>query len=214
MPIFSFIGDVHGHIDDYLNLIKDDDYSVQLGDMGFDYSKLHHIDPAHHRFVPGNHENYPVIKVWMREPRPFPVHGLFQLGGVTMYAFRGGFTIDRYNRIEGVNWFPDEEISQWDLRMVIDDIVNLKPKIIVSHVCPANVCQQLIKNEMGDIAKYAPTYIPSRTEQAMQSAFDLLPIKPAYWIFGHHHVWFTEIIEGTRFICVPELSKFKLTINF
>jgi hypothetical protein len=212
MPNFAFIGDVHGHIDEYLNLIQSEDYSVQLGDMGFDYSKLYDIDTSRHRFVPGNHENYPVINKWLRESHSFPAHGLFQLGGVKMYAFRGGFTIDRYVRIEGVDWFPDEELNQWELRMVVDDIVNLKPKIIVSHVCPANVCKMLIRNEMGDIAKYAPTYIPSRTEQAMQSAFDLLPVKPDCWIFGHHHVWFDEFIEGTRFVCVPELQQFQLFV--
>ncbi|MDR1270905.1 MAG: metallophosphoesterase [Planctomycetaceae bacterium] len=212
MPTITFIGDVHGHIDKYLKLIEDVDFSVQLGDMGFDYSKLYNIDTNHHRFVPGNHDNYPVINTWLRESRSFPVNGLFRLGGVEMYAFRGGLSIDRYIRVEGIDWFADEEMSHWNLRMAIDEIVENKPKIIVSHVCPVLLQQELVCRGLGDIVKYAPTVITARTEQAMQTAFDLISVKPDYWIFGHHHVWFDETIEGTRFVCVPELCRFQLFI--
>jgi hypothetical protein len=142
-----------------------------------------------------------------------PSTALFELGGIKIYAVRGAFTIDRYRRVEGVDWFPDEELSQKDLFIMVKDIVERKPKIIVSHDCPSAVCNKLLKKRLGDIAKYAPkNHVPSRTQQAMQSAFDLLTVKPDYWIFGHHHVWFNDIVEGTQFICVPELNKFELFI--
>jgi len=44
MTKITFIGDVHGRIPEYLDLIKDCEYSIQLGDMGFDYSLLKNID--------------------------------------------------------------------------------------------------------------------------------------------------------------------------
>jgi predicted phosphodiesterase len=213
MTTITFIGDVHGHTDTYLKLIEDVEYSVQLGDMGFDYSKLYDVDTKRHRFVPGNHENYPVLNVWMQEPCSFPVHGLFEMGDVSIFAFRGAFTVDKYRRVEGVDWFPDEELSQKELHKTITNIVNIKPRIIVSHDCPSVICKKLLKEGIGDIAKYAPTHIPSRSQQAMQSAFDLLPAKPEYWIFGHHHTWFNDTVEGTRFVCVPELSIYKVALT-
>ncbi|MDR2115572.1 MAG: metallophosphoesterase [Planctomycetaceae bacterium] len=213
MADFTFIGDVHGNINEYLKLIQDEEYSIQLGDMGFDYSELYNIDTKHHRFVPGNHENYPVLNVWLRKPNTFPVHGLFEMNDVKIFAFRGAFTIDQYRRVEGVDWFRDEELEQEELHKTVDNIVEAKPKIIVSHDCPAAVCNILIKKGMGDIVKHAPTYVPSRTQQAMQSALDLLSVKPRYWIFGHHHVWFSELIEGTHFVCVPELCKYRISVS-
>jgi hypothetical protein len=213
MPAFAFVGDVHGNIDEYLKLIRNEPYSIQLGDMGFDYSKLYNIDTKHHRFVPGNHENYPVLKRWMRESDSFPVHGLFELDGVKIFAFRGAYTIDQYRRIEGIDWFRDEELNEKELDKTVADIVEAKPKIIVSHDCPTAVCNVLIRKGMGDIVKYSPKpYIPTRTHQAMQLAFDLLSVKPRYWFFGHHHVWFKEEISGTQFVCVPELGVYKTTI--
>jgi predicted phosphodiesterase len=212
MPNLTFIGDVHDKIDEYLEIIKDEPYSIQLGDMGFNYSELYNIDTKHHRFVPGNHEKYPVLNKWMQEPNSFPIHGLFKMNGVEIFAFRGAFTIDQDRRVEGIDWFRDEELAQEELDKTVRDIVDIKPQIIVSHDCPTRICNILLRDKIGDIAKYAPTYIPSRTQHAMQLAFELVSIKPKYWIFGHHHSWFKKVIEDTQFVCVPELCKYEAVI--
>ncbi len=56
------IGDVHGYIkaDDkkngrsYLHLIKNAAHSLQIGDMGFDYSPLKRVDATKHRILAAN----------------------------------------------------------------------------------------------------------------------------------------------------------------
>ena len=52
------IGDIHGKYDHYLNLVKDCQYTLQVGDLGFDYEPIFHLDPEKHRFIGGNHDNY------------------------------------------------------------------------------------------------------------------------------------------------------------
>ncbi len=88
MPHIRIIGDVHGRIvarpkprernyrnlfpgspyaarghrdRNYKNLIQSATYSVQVGDLGFDYSALIGIDPTKHRVVAGNHDLLPSL---------------------------------------------------------------------------------------------------------------------------------------------------------
>jgi len=56
--MIRIFGDVHGNIEDYVLCTKQAPSSVQLGDMGFDYSSLNELDPRFHVFVGGNHDNY------------------------------------------------------------------------------------------------------------------------------------------------------------
>jgi len=55
--MIRIIGDVHGLMSQYLDLISPVEYSVQLGDMGLDYSEIAHLGKSH-VFIPGNHDNY------------------------------------------------------------------------------------------------------------------------------------------------------------
>ena len=52
----NIIGDVHGKVDEYKDIISNLDYSVQIGDMAFDYSDIKIDD--HHKILLGNHDNY------------------------------------------------------------------------------------------------------------------------------------------------------------
>jgi hypothetical protein len=38
-------------------------------------------------------------------------------------------------------------------------------------------------------------------------------IQPKLWIFGHWHVPFDYVHEGTRFICIPELAMVDVDIE-
>ena len=57
MSIVRIVGDVHGKFDGYINLIKDCEYSLQVGDMGFNYEQLSALNPSKHQFMGGNQDN-------------------------------------------------------------------------------------------------------------------------------------------------------------
>jgi len=111
----TLIGDVHGRIDEYLKLIQDCENSIQLGDMGFDYSRILDIDANRHRFLPGNHEQYARLfqlacKGWNvpfgaagkegLNPNGVPCgHGSAQLADIELFYIRGGYSIDKNMRV-------------------------------------------------------------------------------------------------------------------
>lgn len=45
------IGDLHGKTAEYLDLIKDVEYSVQIGDFSFDYSDITHLNSEKHVII-------------------------------------------------------------------------------------------------------------------------------------------------------------------
>ncbi len=85
-------GDVHGRSNDYLKLIENTDYSVQLGDFGFDYKFLGNVDDTKHVFFPGNHDNYDKC-LWY--PHCLGDYGYANLNSIDFYFVRGGFSIDK-----------------------------------------------------------------------------------------------------------------------
>ena len=64
-----FIGDVHGHLNDYARLTRRSEYSIAMGEMGFgkhlsDLGEMYlngAVDGENHIIVPGNHDHYGVI---------------------------------------------------------------------------------------------------------------------------------------------------------
>ena len=66
------VGDIHGHYTEYLEAIRLANYSLQLGDLGFNYAPLvnnQKWSPAKHKFLPGNHDNYSKTEVYGIDPQ-------------------------------------------------------------------------------------------------------------------------------------------------
>jgi predicted phosphodiesterase len=191
--VFRITGDVHGHLDFYTALVKDVDFSVQLGDMGFNYSKLESLDPTKHRFVPGNHDNYDNLP-----PHAFQADwGQVVMGDLEFFYIRGAYSVDKAYRIPHRSWWPQEEMEYRSAQECIDTIAVLQPKIILSHDCPF-VCYR--EGVLTNPVKIDP----SRTTQILSAVFEVW--KPELWVFGHHHNDWTKQIEGTQFVCLNELS--------
>jgi hypothetical protein len=108
------IGDVHGYIraDDkkdgrsYLHLIRNADHSLQIGDMGFDYSPLKRVDPSKHRILAGNHDNYDALT-----PHFLGDYGVYSFPNFEFFYVRGGFSIDRHLRVIGRDYWLNEELN-------------------------------------------------------------------------------------------------------
>lgn len=194
---FRIIGDVHSIYSRYLDLIKKAEFSVQLGDMGFDYGKLEVVDSSYHRFVPGNHENYPNLP-----PHAFQSDwGQVSMGTVDFVYIRGAYSVDKMYRIEGRNWFAQEEMS-WDSGcQLVEAIAMLQPKYILSHDCPTVCLEAGVTTNEWKVR-------PSHTSQILQAVWEVH--QPDHWIFGHHHHDWIERLGKTRFICLNSLSSLDL----
>lgn len=192
-PWLTLVGDVHSNIADYVRLVRDSAYSIQLGDLGFDYSLLQQLDPACHRFLPGNHDNYAALPphalgdfgVWkVPDAEPEDLSG-------DLFFVRGAWSIDRSSRTENVDWFAQEELSDEQFAAAIALYAELKPDFVISHDCPRSLLRYV--SNFGS---------PSRTNRHLQRMLEIH--RPKRWFFAHHHFNWSKQIEGTLFFCLSE----------
>lgn len=202
-PYLRLIGDVHSHLGPYLQLATAAEYSIQVGDLGFDYNYLlrKKLDPARHRVIAGNHDNYMMDEdgVFFRQtPHFLGNYGVHEVPGFgkKLFFVRGGFSIDQNTRTTGVDWWPEEELDWHDLRNAVELYKQVKPAWVVTHECPSSL--------VSAFSTYRKEMSPSRTALALEAMFEAH--RPARWIFGHHHN--TRILEvsGTIFQCLGVLA--------
>jgi hypothetical protein len=206
------IGDVHGKVDEYVNIANCSDVSVQLGDMSYDYSRMIRVDSNKHKFLGGNHEDY---NKYHKQPHSLGNWGLVN-DEVTLpfdnkvFFVRGGFSpnvhslIDEYVLTGKQKWFYDEELKETVLDNAIYNYSIVLPDIVLSHDCPIDV-----KNTFFDLPEIMKKFEwnknhHSRTQNALQCMFNIH--KPKLWLFGHWHRSYDMIIDGTRFICLDKLK--------
>jgi hypothetical protein len=126
LPI-TFIGDVHGRVEDYLEIISRYPRTLQLGDFGFGFRAVPEIPPysENHRIIRGNHDSPAVAH---QVPQCLADWG--EWNGVFYVA--GADSIDKKWRTPGKSWWPDEELSQDELTKAIAAFEARKPEVVES----------------------------------------------------------------------------------
>ena len=108
--------------------------------------------------------------------------------------FMGGAqSIDKDMRIEGRDWFREEEITLEDINRLPD--ANTKIDIVISHTCPEEMLSQLpnVYNiETNDWSR-----------KALSHVFQIY--SPSLWYFGHFHTYKTFYVLGCRWTCLNML---------
>lgn len=193
----TIIGDVHGKVDKYKQIVDQCDWSICVGDFGFETEWNWHVDTfpkCNHYIVGGNHDYGPYLPI---KKRPCPSLGNFHADAY-LFTVRGAKSIDRIHRTEGVDWFENEELTYTEGLLAYDAYVDCRPNIVVSHECPQSV-------------KWHIFGYPDKTDtnQLLQAMFEAH--QPKLWVFGHYHHSVDVTINGTRFVCLNELET--LTID-
>lgn len=203
MKKITFIGDVHGKLEQYKQIIDNCDYSICVGDFGFknkwDWHQTNAWMFAHkpHWINMGNHD---WIDVLNEEHLDYGHTGNFNyFTDYGVFTIRGADSIDKHLRTEGVDWFPNEELNYQEQLTAFDFYCKVKPNVVVSHDCP----QEIMKQLFGYPEK-------SQTRTMLQAMLN--EHQPDVWIFGHFHTSIQTKIHNTEFICLNELEKF--TIDF
>lgn len=179
-----FIGDVHAKFSKYIGLLNCDQ-SIQVGDFGVGFASIPDIS-INHRFIRGNHDNPLMCGDYVNYIKDGTIED-------DMFFCGGANSVDKHLRKVGIDWWEDEELSITEFMDIISLYENNKPKIMITHDCPKMVSQRMVSRVN-----------PSRTGQAFDSMFELH--QPDVWIYGHYHMSFDQIINGTRFICLNELE--------
>lgn len=199
------IGDVHGKVDwairgrsSYLDLVDGCSHSVQVGDLGDAevYAVLvERVDPACHRFLPGNHDDYDHLP-----PHALGDFGLVALGGVEFFFVRGAPSIDKAYRIrQGVPWWPEEELDDDAFAAALEAYSAARPAIVITHDAPSSVQPFLAKPGGGRTAGWLERLLEAH--------------RPRRWLFGHFHESWSRRIGGTLFQCLDELESIDLSAS-
>jgi hypothetical protein len=133
-------------------------------------------------FIRGNHDNPEVCRKHYNYLGEF---GMFK----DIFFVSGAWSIDRDVRIQGQDWWPDEELSIIQGNECIDLYEKKKPDIIISHDCPSFICKMLHNN-----------HTDTRTGTILGAM--LAVHQPKMWFFAHHHLSWKTKIENTIFRCL------------
>ncbi len=197
-----FIGDVHGDFQRYRQLIAEVEQSVQVGDMGIGFctvdadGAITRPEPpfdvmereGSHRFIRGNQDDpgeCRAQKLWIEDGH---AEG-------DMFFCGGAKSANPAARTEGLNWWPDEELSPGEFKQVSEKYLDLKPGLMITHDCPHAVADLILsENQPGKSAAL------TQTRQSFQAMWQRH--EPDIWIFGHWHLSMDKKIAGTRFVCL------------
>lgn len=189
--ILTFQGDLHGDLHAAKRATIQGEQIIQLGDLGIGFAANWLVESKisnrnDYWFIRGNHDNPDLCRT---NPRYLGEFGYDEALGI--FYISGARSVDRYKRIEGVDWWRDEELTAKQQNECFDLFVKLRPKIVVSHDSPVT----------GLKKRYIEYDGTKRFLEALYAAH-----QPRHWFYGHHHVNFTKRHKSTYFTCVGEKS--------
>ena len=186
----NILSDIHGNTH-YLDRLarKTDDLIIQIGDFGFanDWKVLSNYSPDKVKVVGGNHDEYPIVNQY---PHYLGDYGLIPGFDMKVGFLRGAYSIDRYCRIEGISWWPEEQISYPDLWKFLDWYEIEKPDVMITHCSTITGLHRCVH----------PVFSYSRTETVLEEAFKIHP--PKIHVHGHLHVSKKYDVGKTKCICL------------
>jgi hypothetical protein len=187
------IGDIHGNLAYYRDVIKGHAESIQVGDFGVGFAPFQELleldeKEPYHRFYRGNHDDPSFCKELKRYLGP----GRYKENG---YIYDGAWSIDSGIRTPGWNWWAEEEHTIAEGAKLASEYALLKPETMFSHDCPTSVAYHMFLKGNTNTTQFL-----NITNETLQGMFE--KHQPKRWIFGHWHISKELVIEGCRFICV------------
>ena len=211
-------GDTHRHIDiDKLyrknaQQLTKEDLVIVLGDFGWywahyrqskhDIMKLLKKLPFQLGFLPGNHENFDILKRLKPSKKDdfmcidkmdknelwyFPRGNVYNIANKKIFMFGGGLSIDKGCRCEGISWWKDEIASSKIEHRAFDSLEahNDKVDFILTHTGPTEICM----NMMNLALKLGNMHRITKMEDSTCKFLDHIRYTVEYkeWHFGHLH---------------------------
>lgn len=205
------VGDLHGQFGQLNRLISELKPAVvlQCGDFGFwprsfnktyvdEFGRRRKWDVSfknkdtHVYWCDGNHEDHWSLKD-LTDNEVFPNIFYMKRGSVIMLPdgrnvlFMGGaYSIDKKHRTLGVDWFPEETITQADIEALPD----VKIDMVISHTAPYEF----------NIDDYHEAYGHDPSRDAL--TYVLEKYRPKRWFCGHMHRYMHGFHEGCIWTCL------------
>ena len=207
------IGDVHCKNEQYLRLLNGIPYTFQVGDMsiyGFDFLVNEGIEEDRHRFIGGNHDNYNKIGDSPHCLGDYGVWSVPEFGDV--FYIRGAWSIDDKSRRIGLDWWPEEELTNEECEKALELYKEVCPKLVVSHECPLDIVQFVTSPMMAHSWGFTNSIIQTNTNRILQRMREYHA--PKLHVFGHYHQKLDIMANDVRYVCLPELGVLDLPKNY
>jgi hypothetical protein len=202
--MIKIIGDPHGKLSEYVQIVLNaerfGEKTLTVGDNGFlqNWAAGEHflagLDGGfeNHKWLGGNHDIYPNTQF----KQSLSDYGIWQ----GIFYIRGAYSIDRAKRIEGVDWYREEELNYSEMLSCMEMWEKEKPNYVVSHACP-----QSVQEKCFNITDRSSTSI------FLQELFEIH--QPKIWVFGHFHRTVITNEKNTSFVCLAELQTINIIIK-
>lgn len=191
------LGDIHGDVKPVYNILLNTPQNhklIQLGDFGFRSTYDLHLPKLPYdrlRILGGNHDEWPSLVKWQHA---LPRYGFEKWGNTGVFWVAGAYSIDKSQRIEGADWWKEEELNYKETDACIEEYTTFAQDgqidVVLSHDCPINVGLAVL----GEWPKETHT---------SKLLYELWKIhEPREWYFGHHHKRFRKKVGNTMFRCL------------
>ncbi len=195
------LGKIVKFFDEHEGEYHDDDYLIICGDVGAcGFSGSDEMTarntfrdlPVTTLFVDGNHENFEQLnsygvdiwnggKVHFIESRLIHLMRgqVFEIDGKRLFTFGGAYSIDKYSRVEGIDWFPEEIPNRKEYEEGWQNLeeVGFRVDYILTHTGPREVVAAMGYGEMSDGEVELRRYLQRVADNTDFTA----------WYFGHFH---------------------------
>ena len=212
MSKIRIIGDVHRKYVDYLFIVNNVEYSVQIGDMGYRNECLpQHVNCDKHKFFTGNHDNH---NKDYELPNCLGRYGCYTLNGVKFFFVSGGFSIDKEYRIKQHDngyeqtYFINEELDKKERDNCLRLYKRQKPDIVLSHECPRSIVNFFSNPDVLRNFGYNPDTFTTETSDFLDKMMSVH--KPKIWFFGHYHKSWQLVYNDIKFVLLNELEFYDL----
>jgi predicted phosphodiesterase len=184
--------------------LGENDYVIICGDFGFiwdgdkrDDGRLRHWEQKRYTvlFVDGNHENFEALnKYHVEDWHGGKVHVIrknvlhlmrgqvFNISGNKFFTFGGALSTDQIQRIEGRDWWKEEEASYKEIHDALSvlDKHNWEVDYVLTHAAP----EKIVLNRISKIVNLYK--LESSTERFLDEVYSNLKFK--HWFCGHYHL--------------------------
>lgn len=207
MTEYLIVGDIHGKIQEFRHIVENRGARrvIQVGDFGIGFMNgyiqreqtlIHHETEGAVEFIRGNHDS---------PADCLDTPGWIKDGTVRndVMLIGGAWSIDgEYRQLWNMLWWPDEECTETQFLQFLDTYKVVRPRVMITHDGPDLVTKHMFTD--AGLGMPGMGHIKTRTGDYLQRMFE--EHQPELWIFGHWHRTKTEVINGTKFMCLGELK--------
>ena len=152
----------------------------------------------------GNHENHDDLSEREKSGDTETMPNVFYMpfgttleldDGRTVLFCGGARSMDQRYRVEGVDWWRNEEIALGDLNKLPEEKID----IVISHTSPIEFLMQM---DNRGIVRLDSTDPNQRDGSRHALSYVLNKYKPDLWYFGHFHRACAGQFRGTRWHCI------------